>query len=454
MRKIILFASFVLIVHIQLFAQTYQPKHAGKWNEISNYIKANWSKQRAVSKDLPFAYITVWPGLPFMFYWDSYFINEGLLMSKLDSFARNNTANLLYAVDKFGFIGNAVVTDWGMNRSQPPYLSTMVRTIYEQAKVKDAHFLRKAYKTLLKEYLFWTDTSKNAIENHSTGVAGLQRFFHHATDEELVILYGELADRFGFSRAVSDSEKIKIATPFAVEAASGMDFTTRFEHRSPDFISVELNSLLYLYEINFLWMEKILKMPVSKNWLQLAEQRKLLINQYCWDEARGLYLDYDFVQKRRSKVAAVTAYQPMWAGIASSNQAKRLVQNLPMLETEWGIATVEKTGEIKNYQWGETSVWAPMQLMVVKGLAKYGYTSASKRIAAKYLDLVANNYLNPNPASYTEKGAVVNRKKATIYEKYKADGTINDDEYKASEMFGWTAGSFLWLHAYYSKSRK
>jgi alpha,alpha-trehalase len=269
-----------------------------------------------------------------------------------------------------------------------------------------------------------------------------------------VILYGELADRFGFSRAVSDSEKIKIATPFAVEAASGMDFTTRFEHRSPDFISVELNSLLYLYEINFLWMEKILKMPVSKNWLQLAEQRKLLINQYCWDEARGLYLDYDFVQKRRSKVAAVTAYQPMWAGIASSNQAKRLVQNLPMLETEWGIATVEKTGEIKNYQWGETSVWAPMQLMVVKGLAKYGYTSASKRIAAKYLDLVANNYLNPNPASYTEKGAVVNRKKATIYEKYKADGTINDDEYKASEMFGWTAGSFLWLHAYYSKSRK
>ncbi len=454
MRKNLLFAAFILIAQIQLFAQTYQPKHADKWNEISNYIKANWSKQRAISKDLPVSYITVWPGLPFMFYWDSYFINEGLLLTSLDSFAKNNTINLLYAVDKYGFIGNAVVTDWGMNRSQPPYLSTMVRTIYEQANVKDAHFLRKAYTTLLKEYLFWTDTSKSAIEQHSTGVAGLQRFFHHATDKELVLLYGELADRFGFSRTISDSEKIKIATPFAVEAASGMDFTTRFEHRSPDFISVELNSLLYLYEINFSWMEKILKMPSSRDWLALAEQRKLLINQYCWDEARGLYLDYDFVQKRRSKVAAVTAYQPMWAGIASIEQAKRLAQNLPMLETEWGVATVEKTGEIKNYQWGETSVWAPMQMMVVKGLAKYGYIKASKRIAAKYLDLVANNYLNPNPASYKENNIIINRKKATIYEKYKADGTINDDEYKASEMFGWTAGSFLWLHTYYSKSKK
>ncbi len=454
MLKFILFAPFVLIVQLHLFAQIYQPKHAAKWKEIDTYIQANWIKQRAVSKDLPLPYITVWPGLPFMFYWDSYFINEGLLMGKLDSFARNNTANLLYAVDKFGFIGNAVVTDWGMNRSQPPYLSTMVRTIYEQSKPKDTNFLRNAYKTLLKEYLFWTDTSKNAIENHSTSVPGLQRFFHHATHQELVILYGELADRFGFSRNVSDSEKIKIATPFAVEAASGMDFTTRFEHRSSDFISVELNSLLYLYEINFSWMEKILTIPSSKNWLQLAEQRKLLINQYCWDEARGLYLDYDFVQKRRSKVAAVTAFQPMWAGIASIQQAKRLVQNLPLLETDWGIATVEKTGEIKNYQWGETSVWAPMQLMVVKGLAKYGYTPVAKRIAAKYLDLVANNYLNPTPSSFKENGVVTNRKKSTIYEKYKADGTINDDEYNASEMFGWTAGSFLWLHAYYSKLKK
>lgn len=441
---------FILSINAQESTPLFKPKYAHKWGNISNYIQQNWAAQKGQSKHLPHAYISAWPGLPFMFYWDTYYINEGLLLTNLDSFAKNNTVNLLEAVDQFGFVGNAVVTDWGMNRSQPPYLSSMVRAVYQKAKLKDPFFLRKAYYSLLKEYAFWTDTSATAIEQHNTTVAGLQRFYHHATDKELIALYGELAGRFNLSTEVSELEKIKIAIPFAVEAASGMDFTTRFEHRCPNFISVELNSLLYIYETNFLWMEKILGIPAGNNWILLANNRKALLNKYCWDEARGLYLDYDFINHRRSKIAAVTAFQPMWAGIASKQQAARLIKNLPLLETDWGIATVEKSGEIKNYQWGETSVWAPMQMMVVKGLERYGYRKTAKRIAAKYLDLVTKNFQSPIPASFSDGNKTVKRTEGRIYEKYKIDGTINDDEYKASEMMGWTAGSFLWLHAYYS----
>ena len=250
---------------------------------------------------------------------------------------------------------------------------------------------------------------------------------------------------------IADSEKVSIATPYAVEAASGMDFTPRFEHRSPDFVAVELNSLLYVYEINFAWMVKTLGLSKQPNWRKKAAHRKALINKYCWDEKRGLYLDYDFVNKRHSKVAAATAYQPMWAGMASAAQAKRLVNSLPLLETDRGIATTEKCGEIKNYQWGETSVWAPMQLIVAQGLNKYGYKDEAKRIATKYLDLVTKNFIAPMPATYTDNKEKKIRNKGYTYEKYKVDGTLNDDEYPASEMMGWTAGSFLWCYKYVTK---
>ncbi len=428
-----------------------KPQYNKQWKNVAAFIERDWINQKATSNTLPNTYITVWAGLPFMFYWDTYFTNEGLLLTNLDSFAKNNTANLLYAVDKFGFVGNAVVTDWGMNRSQPAYLSAMVRAVYEKQKNKDKAFLLQAYQTLKKEYLFWTDTSANAVEQHNASITGLQRFYHHATKKELIKLYTELTGRFGLSTNIADSEKVSIATPYAVEAASGMDFTPRFEHRSPDFVAVELNSLLYVYEINFAWMVKTLGISQQPNWRKKAAHRKALINKYCWDEKRGLYLDYDFVNKRHSKVAAATAYQPLWAGIASAAQAKRLVNSLPLLETNWGIATTEKCGEIKNYQWGETSVWAPMQLIVAQGLDKYGYKDEAKRIATKYLDLVTKNFIAPMPATYTDNKEKKIRNSGFTYEKYKVDGTLNDDEYPASEMMGWTAGSFLWCYKYVIK---
>jgi alpha,alpha-trehalase len=242
--------------HSQPANSAYQPVYSSQWKDVAEHIGQNWVKEKSSSKDLPHSYIAVWPGLPFMFYWDTYFINKGLQLTQLDSIAKNNCLNLLHAVDSFGFVGNAVITPWGMNRSQPPYLSSMVRDIYEKSKIKDTAFLRKAYFTLKKEYDFWTDTAVSALENHNTSIKGLQRFYHHATADELVELYGQLAGRFNLEIDIPAAEKIKIAIPFAVEAASGMDFTPRFEHRSPDFIAVELNCLLYQYELNFDWMAR------------------------------------------------------------------------------------------------------------------------------------------------------------------------------------------------------
>lgn len=424
----------------------YKPKYQEYWGEINDSIRHNWVNASGVCapslKD-SFAY-AFWCGL--QFYWDTYYSQIGLLAHNQVRIAKGGANNLLHLADSLGFVPNANM-DWGDNRSQPPYLSQIVRDLYPH--LNDTSWLRNAYRILLKEYSFWTDTSPNAIEKHSTSVPGLQRFFNHATKRELIELYTkELIKRFNLKADIDTAQMLAIAANYATEAATGMDFTTRFEHRCADFIAVDLNSNLYIYEKNFAWMEQTLGVSDGKAWENMAMQRKDLINKYCWDEKRGLYLDYDYVNHRASKVAAATTFSPLYAGIASKEQAKQVVSELSLLESEWGIITTEEVNEPGHYQWDHISVWPPMQALVFMALKKYGFYDDARRVGMKYMDLVAKNYLKPYPSFFIKnKNDTVHRTKGQIYEKYTRHGEINDREYNASYMMNWSAGAFAYIYS-------
>ncbi|TAG59707.1 MAG: hypothetical protein EAZ27_00330, partial [Cytophagales bacterium] len=130
----------------------YIPKYKTEWANIDKNIRGNWDTHLTKSPDYNNIYINSFLYAPFMFYWDSYFINHGLIIHDLDVVAKWNTENILSVVEKYGYMGNAAVTDWGMNRSQPPYLSSMVKDIFDYSQ--DTNFLRKAYPILIKEYKF------------------------------------------------------------------------------------------------------------------------------------------------------------------------------------------------------------------------------------------------------------------------------------------------------------
>ncbi len=432
--------------------KNYQPKYSKNWKEIDTYIQKNWDSELTKSSDYEHIYINSFKYAPFMFYWDSYFINQGLLIHGLDEIAKWNTLNILSVVEKFGYMGNAAITPWGMNRSQPPYLSAMVRDYFEYSQ--DTSFLKKAYPILVKEYKFWTDTSSKAIENHCTPIKGLYRFSAHPSRGELLELFKELSSRFNFDTTITDDEKVKKSFNYAVEAATGMDFTPRFEGRCPDFAALELNCLIYNYQSNFDWMTKILKIKTDTNWLQIAENTKELIYKYHWNEQKGMFMDYDFVNKRHSKVATVVTFQPLWAKIATKSQAQRIVDNLPLFECEAGIKTTEPLADTTYYQWGQKSVWSPMQHIIGIGLDNYGFKEIAKRVASKYLDVVAQNYIEPTPISFTFKdGSMKTRKKEKTYEKYTYEGKINDGEYMAAEMMGWTAAAYAWSFNYVNSTK-
>src|SRR5206468_4100343 len=91
---------------------------------------------------------------------------------------------------------------------------------------------------------------------------------------------------------------------------SGHDTTHRCDDRTADFVSVDLNSLLYKYEMDFAdLLEKEfggkLQSPGNEfgdaaYWRQQAAARKEAMMALMWDEKNGFFFDYDFVRQKRS----------------------------------------------------------------------------------------------------------------------------------------------------------
>jgi len=461
----------ILFIGLSIFAmncnssessQKYIPKYQDKWQEVAQMIHKTWGnsrvdsnvKQMPGSLKLPYEYFSIHENVNVLYCWDTYFTNAGLLqIDSFTPFAKNAIDNQFSEIDQLGFVPNAS-EPWGLNRSQIPYLSMMVKEVYESG-LANKEWLLRAYEKLKQDYLFWTDTSSKAIENHNTPISGLQRFYHHATREELLEFYNVLAPRFDLSYDVTDEFKLKMGEAWMTEAEVGMDFTPRFENRCHEFIAIDLNANLYVYEKNFDWITKELAIEEEVDWNAKASRRKALITRYMWDENRGLFRDYDFVNQRFSKVASVATFYPLWAGLATKEQAKKLIANLPLFEYTYGPTICEKSQQDRLYQWDYPAGWPPIYMLMVKALDKYGYKKEALRMAGKYLDIVTKNYLKPEPEMYasTIGGKVKDKKRdpGFVYEKYDVvEGTIYDTEYAARPFHGWSYAVYISCLEYYN----
>ncbi|CAH2243731.1 jg8790 [Pararge aegeria aegeria] len=94
------------------------------------------------------------------YYWDSYWIIKGLLLSEMHATATGMVTNFLDIVDRYGFIPNGGRIYYLM-RSQPPLLIPMVKLLMED--IGDIDFLKQHIGTMDKEFDFW-------IKNHTVEV--------------------------------------------------------------------------------------------------------------------------------------------------------------------------------------------------------------------------------------------------------------------------------------------
>ncbi len=294
---------------------------------------------------------------PEMYYWDTYFIAQGMLDLEHKELVLGMLENLLFLFERFHIIPNASRT-YLMGRSQPPFLTSYIFDCYEHFGLKPKwlaakmHVAREEYETV------WLGAAKP----HARRVyAGLSRYYD----------INQLHD--------------------LAEAESGWDMTTRFGRHALNYLPVDLNSLLYKYEMDFANTARILGDAHGEAaWHRLAEERKQTMNHLMWDRVQKTFCDYNYVKKTRSHVNSLASYYTMWAGLATDAQAAQLVKNLRRFEHKGGLAATELPnishlpGTMPT-QWAHPNGWAPLHYIVVQGLLRYGYEADARRIAMKWL---------------------------------------------------------------------
>ncbi len=405
------------------------PVDTPKLDLISDYIRANWDKSvhaanptNSPIEPLPYPHTTPCISGHFtaFFYWDTYFTNLGLLEQGRLDLAKGNCDDMIYLIERKGFVPNSTFPG-DDTRSQPPYFSMMVRDLY--AKTGDKAWLAVAVAALEKEYAFWME--KRLTPTH------LNRHFHHASPQYLLDFFsGALVSRLGFSPDLPEEKRLVIAANYLGEAETGWDFNPRFSGRCGDFNPVDLNSNLYVYETNFAWFLHELGREGAEAWEKKAARRRDLIQQHLWSEEKGLYLDFDYQAAAPSQVPSLATFHPLWAGIATPEQARRIRDQLPLFEFEHGVAVCARKEHETTFQWDYPNGWPPLFYTTIMGLHRYGFAADAARLTAKFLRLNITHF----------------ERTGQLWEKFDVvAGKIAGGEYEAQPMLGWTAGTFLAL---------
>ncbi len=401
---------------------------------------------------LPHPYVV--PGGRFneMYGWDSYFIQLGLLRDGEVALAKCMVEQLLYEIEHYGTILNANRT-YMLSRSQPPVLTLMVLAQFEHTQDRD--WLRTILPLVERYYYYWT------VPPHLNQATRLSRYYALGEGPSPEVLASEIDDagQTHYDRVRDyyrhhgvpdydvtlyyDQEQDTLTNLFykgdRSMRESGFDITNRFGPFSIDIIHyapVCLNVLLYRMEQDMAQAYEILgHAELAQTWRDRVSERHQRTDQFLWDEEWGLYFDYNFQTGNRRPYEFATTFYPLWAGMASDAQAEQVVRSLERFEMAGGLLT---STQVSGNQWDAPFGWAPLNLIAVQGLLRYGYTKEARRIAQKFVSMVVKEF-----DLY-----------GTIVEKYDVctcSSNVSDEilfGYSSNEIgFGWTNGVFLELLA-------
>jgi alpha,alpha-trehalase len=401
---------------------------------VRSFIHANWNgavrqpdsrSPLEIHLPLPFTVANAGSFFQLFYYWGNFFTCEGLIRDQRTDLVLSNTENIFFLINEFGFVPNNTSRE-EIYCSNPPITSLLVSMIYKQSH--DKYWLENATRILEKEYAFWMA--------HRLGPHNLNYYGWHGYPKEVEKYYFSIINRLKNIPSDQIERRIFITNALA-EVESGWDFTPRFDRRCSNFYAIDLNSLLFIYEINFAEFYTELGSGDPHVWRQRALKRKTLMNKFCWNDHECFYYDYEYSLNQHSKHETSAAFFTLWAGIPSIEQAHQMVSKLSHLEYDYGLVACRSNQSEDQqpyhdqvYQWDFPNAWPPLQYAAIAGLIKYGFMEDAKRIAQKYVTCVTENFV----------------KTENLWEKYNAvTGGIDEPEERGNlPLLGWTAGVFLY----------
>jgi alpha,alpha-trehalase len=220
---------------------------------------------------------------------------------------------------------------------------------------------------------------------------------------------------------------------------SGFDPSSRFGPFNADIVDyapVCLNVLLFRMEEDAARIHTTLgNSAEAVVWRSRANRRHELIDRYLWDREAGLYFDYNVRTSRRRHYEFATTFYPLWAGVASPEQGRAVRDNLGKFEAPGGLLTSTRT---TGNQWDAPYGWAPLQILGIAGLRRYGFTSDADRLARKFVSLVVEDF---------DRHGVIVEKYDIVRRSSDIAASIRFG-YPANQVgFGWTNAAVLELQA-------
>lgn len=406
---------------------------------VLDYIEKNWdSCINENREDIENGVATLY-GLPYpyaipavghfdeMYYWDTYFTNKGLELAGRWQLIKNNTDNILYMIERFGYMKNSN-RFYHSGLCQPPFASKMVRETFEH--YKDKTWLYGAFNTLKKEYNFWQTERITPI--------GLNQYKGKNVDKPVDVKAQDYLVRACKGQRPENLTDEQIVDQYMSNCESGWDCNPRWGFEARNYVQVELNSLLYDWEKNMAYFSEVLKMGEEEKWEAAAAKRKELMYKYLLND-EGFLTDYNFVTGKHSEIFSSASLYPMFVNLAEKNVAESLVKNLHRIECEYSLAACEYNSfsDTHSFQWNYPICWPCQQHLAVKALDNYGYKEDAARIAAKYMKLVEK----------------VHAETGKLWEKYNVvEGSNQVLSKERTEsmpaMMGWTAATYLTCKRY------
>jgi alpha,alpha-trehalase len=387
-------------------------------------------------------------------------------------------------VEHYGGVLNANRTYY-LTRSQPPFLSSMIRAVYEnrnsfaatpEGRIEANEWLAHAYIVAEKDYSTWMRPE------HKAGVTGLARYYDYGSGpvpemadadtyypdvirslvehptpagNAFLLKASEHPDAAEAARLKLTSCDVKASVVcmkawfggyrltkdfYAGDRAmreSGFDTSDRFgpfSGATHHYAPVCLNSLLYRYERDMAHFAHLLGNPKdAAHWDHVASARYGAMQRYLWRPREGIFSDFDFVHARPPDYSFITSLYPLWAGAATREEANQIETKLNVFERPGGLSMSNTS---TGLQWDEPYGWAPTNWLAVAGLEAFGFRTDAARIA--------NHFDATVDAGFASDG--------TIREKYNV--VTGSAQVSVSAGYSQNVIGFGWTNAVYLKFRE
>ncbi|KAL4242581.1 Trehalase, partial [Abortiporus biennis] len=414
---------------------------------------------------IPLNHSFVVPGGRFreQYYWDSYWIVQGLLKSELFSIVNDTLQNFMDELEHIGFIPNGGRIYY-LNRSQPPLFIHMLQAYVEASG--DASILTRALPLAEKELTWWSTNRTISVTSPYSGKT--YSLFRYAVNNTAPRPESYLTDYLTandptLTTPLSDDERAELYSELASGAETGWDYCSRFireplaggsNNTNPALrtlnvkghVPIDLNSILYRSHLILAgFYNNQSHSAAAANHTTIANDIKAGILDLMWDANKLAFYDFNLTANARNSIFTVATFYPLWNGIvptevASSTQnAFGFFSSLNMVLNKYN-GTFPVTFIETGLQWDAPNSWPPHQFIVLEALRNLPSNVTSGTLPTPSLnqstfDLIPQGQINLfesqlpgqplngfDNATKTGPGADINKLNGTVFNGGNASG--------------------------------